>query len=199
MYAALLKPLMDRLFALLLLLALLPLLAVMVLFLLAYNRGRVFFTQQRPGMGGEPFTLIKFRTMTDERDGQGNLLPDAERITTVGSFLRKTSLDELPQLINILKGDMSFVGPRPLLMEYLPLYTEAQAGRHSVKPGITGLAQVKGRNQLSWNDKFAYDREYAENISFMLDLKIVLLTTMQVVKGNGVNQAEDVTMEKFKL
>src|SRR6185437_5083241 len=184
------KPLMDRLFALLLLLALLPLLAVMVLFLLAYNRGRVFFTQQRPGMGGEPFTLIKFRTMTDERDGQGNLLPDAERITTVGSFLRKTSLDELPQLINILKGDMSFVGPRPLLMEYLPLYTEAQAGRHSVKPGITGLAQVKGRNQLSWNDKFAYDREYAENISFMLDLKIVLLTTMQVVKGNGVNQAE---------
>ena len=150
-------------------------------------------------MGGEPFTLIKFCTMTDERDAQGNLLPDAERITTFGSFLRKTSLDELPQLINILKGNMSFVGPRPLLMEYLPLYTDTQASRHSVKPGITGLAQVKGRNLLSWNQKFAYDREYAENISFTLDLKIVLLTIIQVVKGSGVNQAEGVTMEKFKL
>ena len=199
MYTVWLKPLMDRLFALFLLLGLLPLLTVMALFLLVYNKGSVFFTQQRPGIGAEPFTLIKFCTMTNERDLQGNLLPDAERLTAFGSFLRKTSLDELPQLINILKGDMSFVGPRPLLMEYLPMYTEAQTQRHNVKPGITGLAQVKGRNLLNWSEKFAYDKEYAENVSFALDLKIVLLTVAQVVKGSGVNQAEGVTMEKFKL
>ncbi len=199
MYQLLIKPFLDKLFALLLLLALAPLLAAIALFLLFYIKRKVFFTQQRPGLNGEPFLLLKFRTMTDGFNENGELLPDNQRLYGFGRFLRKTSLDELPQLINILKGDMSFVGPRPLLMEYLPLYSDAQARRHKVRPGITGLAQVKGRNLLSWNEKFAYDKQYVENLSLILDLKIILLTFVKIIGGKGVNQSDGVTMEKFKL
>lgn len=158
----------------------------------------IFFKQQRPGLYGKPFYIYKFRTMTDDRDFQGNLLPDCLRLTFFGKFLRKYSLDELPQLINVLKGDISLVGPRPLLMEYLPLYNEEQFRRHEVRPGITGWAQVNGRNSVTWEDKFAMDVWYVDNRSFWQDMKILWLTLNKVVKSEGISHTGHVTMEKFR-
>ncbi|WP_350252693.1 sugar transferase [Bacillus halotolerans] len=157
----------------------------------------VFFKQVRPGLHGKPFTLYKFRTMTDERDSEGNLLPDAVRLTKTGRLIRKLSIDELPQLLNVLKGDLSLVGPRPLLMDYLPLYTKQQARRHEVKPGITGWAQVNGRNAISWEKKFELDVWYVDNRSLLLDLKILCLTVRKVLVSEGIQQTNHVTAERF--
>ncbi len=175
-----------------------PVLVVVMLLLAIANRGNIWFTQKRPGKNGKLFTVIKFKTMTDDRDESGNLLPDDQRLTAVGKFVRKTSLDEIPQLFNVLLGHMSFVGPRPLLMEYLPLYNAEQMRRHLVKPGITGWAQVNGRNTLSWQKKFAYDVWYVDNISFALDIKILFLTVIKVFKAEGISSESSLTMEKFR-
>jgi lipopolysaccharide/colanic/teichoic acid biosynthesis glycosyltransferase len=172
-------------------LIILPLLAIA-------NKGKVFFTQQRPGLNSKPFTLIKLKTMSDEKDQYGNLLPDELRLHGIGAFIRKTSLDEIPQMINVLKGDMSLVGPRPLLMDYLPLYTAEQAKRHDVKPGITGWAQVNGRNAISWEQKFAFDVWYVQHIGFMLDMKILIQTVFKVVNADGIAANGSVTMTKFE-
>jgi len=158
----------------------------------------VFFRQQRPGLNGKPFMMIKLRTMTDDRDTAGNLLPDAERLTQFGRFLRSSSLDELPELINVLKGEMSLVGPRPLLMEYLPLYSAEQARRHEVRPGITGWAQVNGRNAISWEEKFKLDVWYVDHQSLCLDLKILWLTLRKVFVREGISQEGQATMERFR-
>ena len=158
----------------------------------------VLFEQMRPGLNGAPFTVRKFRTMSDSRDAEGNLLPDAQRLSKFGRLLRKTSLDELPQLFNVLVGDMSFVGPRPLLMEYLPLYSEEQARRHNTRPGITGWAQVNGRNALSWEKKFELDVWYVDNISAILDIKILMMTVLKVLKSEGVSATRQATTEKFR-
>jgi lipopolysaccharide/colanic/teichoic acid biosynthesis glycosyltransferase len=175
-------------------------LPLVVLFcLIRYKLGRpVFFCQERPGFQGKPFSMIKFRSMTYECDPEGNLLPDSQRLTSFGQFLRTTSLDELPELWNVLKGDMSLVGPRPLLMEYLPLYNKFQARRHEVPPGITGLAQVNGRNAISWEEKFKLDVWYVDNRSLWLDLKILTLTFKKVIKREGIDAKGGVTMGKFK-
>lgn len=157
----------------------------------------VLFRQLRPGLKGNPFYCLKFRTMTDACDSAGNLLPDQQRITRLGTFLRRTSLDELPELWNVIRGDMSLVGPRPLRMEYLPLYSEEQARRHEVKPGITGWAQINGRNQISWEDKFALDVWYVDNHSFLLDIRILLLTLKKVIKREGINADSETPMPKF--
>ncbi|WP_416807283.1 sugar transferase [Bacillus safensis] len=184
--------------------ALTLLIAGSLLFLLIYGLIRwkigtpVVFRQKRPGLYGRPFMLYKFRTMTDERDEHGVLLPDHLRLTKIGALIRKLSLDELPQLVNVLKGELSLVGPRPLLMEYLPMYTEEQARRHLVKPGITGWAQVNGRNTLSWEEKFTYDLWYVEHQSFWLDMKILWMTLLKVMKTEGVQQPDHATAEKFK-
>jgi lipopolysaccharide/colanic/teichoic acid biosynthesis glycosyltransferase len=158
----------------------------------------LLFSQKRPGYKGKIFTIYKFRTMTDEKDAKGDLLPDAQRLGGVGRFIRSTSLDELPQLLNVLKGEMSFVGPRPLLVEYLELYDDEQKKRHDVKPGITGWAQVNGRNAISWEQKFAYDVWYVEHRSFWLDMKILWLTFEKVFQRSGINSDAHATMEKFK-
>ncbi|MCS0788039.1 sugar transferase [Cytobacillus firmus] len=158
----------------------------------------ILFKQERPGLNGKPFYLYKFRSMTEERNDKGHLLPDHIRLTSFGKFLRRYSLDELPQLINVIKGDLSLVGPRPLLMEYLPLYTPEQAKRHLVRPGITGWAQVNGRNALSWEEKFEHDVWYVNNRNLLLDLKILILTIKKVIKSEGVNQPGNATMESFK-
>eukprot|EP00747_Dinoflagellata_sp_TGD_P142535 gnl/TRDRNA2_/TRDRNA2_176255_c3_seq6.p2 gnl/TRDRNA2_/TRDRNA2_176255_c3~~gnl/TRDRNA2_/TRDRNA2_176255_c3_seq6.p2 ORF type:complete len:204 (-),score=17.15 gnl/TRDRNA2_/TRDRNA2_176255_c3_seq6:298-909(-) len=158
----------------------------------------ILFTQVRPGLGGKPFRMMKFRTMTDERDENGELLPDEVRLTKFGSFLRSTSLDELPELINVLRGDMSLVGPRPLLMEYLPLYSGRQYRRHEVRPGITGWAQINGRNALSWDEKFELDVWYVENRSLWLDIKILFLTVLKVVKRDGISHGGEATMPRFE-
>lgn len=157
----------------------------------------VFFRQQRPGLHGTPFSIWKFRTMTDARGPDGQLLPDEERLTRVGRFIRQTSLDELPQLLNVLKGEMSIVGPRPLLMRYLGRYSERQAHRHDMKPGITGLAQVNGRNTLSWSDKFEFDVKYIENFSLKLDAQILVQTVLKVVKREGISSTSHATMSEF--
>jgi lipopolysaccharide/colanic/teichoic acid biosynthesis glycosyltransferase len=157
----------------------------------------VLFAQVRPGRHGEPFRMYKFRTMTDARDAQGRLLPDSERLTPFGRWLRSSSLDELPELLNVLKGDMSLVGPRPLLMEYLPLYSPEQARRHEVKPGITGWAQINGRNAISWDDKFALDVWYVDNRSLLLDIRILALTVWKVVRREGISAAGEATMPRF--
>ena len=158
----------------------------------------VLFRQQRPGLYGQPFMMLKFRTMSDACDAAGNLLPDVERLTPFGRFLRSTSLDELPELINVLRGDMSLVGPRPLMMQYLPHYTPEQARRHIVKPGLTGWAQVNGRNGLSWEEKFAFDVWYVAHQSLWLDLKIIALTVLKIVKREGISQPGQATAEEFK-
>lgn len=170
---------------------------VIVMLLYVANQGKVWFKQDRPGKNGRIFTVIKFKTMSDEVDGQGHLLPDERRLTAIGKFIRNTSLDELPQLFNVLRGEMSFVGPRPLLVEYLPLYNAEQQRRHLVKPGITGWAQVNGRNTVSWPQKFTFDVWYVDHISFLLDIKILLLTVMKVFKAEGISSTTSVTMEKF--
>jgi lipopolysaccharide/colanic/teichoic acid biosynthesis glycosyltransferase len=175
-----------------------PLLLLLILLLTIANRGKVFFTQARPGKDEKIFRVIKFKTMNDRRDKSGKLLPDKERLTPIGKLIRSTSMDELPQLINVLKGDMSLVGPRPLLVSYLPLYNEFQKRRHEVRPGITGWTQVNGRNSLSWDEKFKLDVWYVDNISFMLDLKILWLTFVKVLKREGVNAADATTMKPFK-
>lgn len=169
-----------------------------VYLLLILSQNSAFFTQDRPGKNGKVFKLIKFKTMSDKRDAQGNLLPDAERLTKVGKWVRSTSLDELPQLINVLKGDMSLIGPRPLLIKYLPLYSETQKRRHEVKPGITGWAQVNGRNAISWDKKFEYDVWYVDHLSFLLDCKIVWRTIKKVIIREGISSDTSVTMEPFK-
>jgi lipopolysaccharide/colanic/teichoic acid biosynthesis glycosyltransferase len=179
------------------LLLLSPVLAVLAVLVRLKLGSPVLFRQQRSGLHGKPFTLVKFRSMTDRRDGQGNLLPDAERLTRFGRFLRASSLDELPELWNVLKGEMSLVGPRPLLMQYLPLYTPEQARRHEVRPGITGWAQVNGRNALSWEEKFALDVWYVDNQTLWLDLKIIFLTLLKIVKRDGINQPGAATMNPF--
>lgn len=175
-----------------------PVIAVVALFVRWKIGSPVLFKQPRPGLKGEVFHVYKFRTMTDARDVQGELLPDAVRLTSFGKVMRKLSLDELPQLWNVLKGDMSFVGPRPLLVEYLPLYNERQARRHDVRPGITGWAQVNGRNAISWEQKFEYDVWYVKNRSLWLDFKILLLTVKKVFVSEGISQEGQATMEKFR-
>lgn len=193
---------MKRLFDVFLILASLPFLFpvfVTVTVIVRVNLGApIFFTQSRPGKNAKPFKMIKFRTMTNERDMTGNLLPDNERLTPFGDFLRSSSLDELPGLLNVLKGDMSLVGPRPLLVEYLPLYSTEQSQRHNVRPGITGWAQVNGRNTISWEDKFKFDVWYVDNQSFFLDMKILFLTVKKVFIREGINANGEATMASFK-
>jgi lipopolysaccharide/colanic/teichoic acid biosynthesis glycosyltransferase len=192
------KRLFDLLMSLLLLLFLaLPLLLLWVLIRCKLG-SPVLFRQVRPGMHGEPFMMVKFRTMTDERDARGELLPDVKRLTALGRFLRATSLDELPELWNVLRGEMSLVGPRPLLMEYLPLYSSEQARRHEVRPGITGWAQVNGRNSVSWEERFKLDVWYVDNHSLWLDLRILWLTVRKVLVREGISAEGDATMPKFK-
>ena len=188
----------DFLLSFIALVAFSPLLLVLAILVRLLLGSPVLFRQTRPGLGGRPFRLIKFRTMTDGTDADGVLLPDSERLTAFGRMLRATSLDELPELWNVLKGDMSLVGPRPLLMEYLDLYTAEQARRHEVRPGITGWAQVNGRNALSWEDKFALDIWYVDNQSLWLDVKILFKTLVSVVRRDGVSQQGHVTMEPFR-
>lgn len=197
MYSLFFKRLIDVTAAVLVLIFFSPLF-IGVYLLLMLSQNSAFFTQDRPGKNGEVFKLIKFKTMSDKRDAQGNLLPDAERLTKVGKWVRSTSLDELPQLINVLKGDMSLIGPRPLLIKYLPLYSETQKRRHEVKPGITGWAQVNGRNAISWNKKFEYDVWYVDHLSFLLDCKIVWRTIKKVIIREGISSDTSVTMEPFK-
>lgn len=177
---------------------LLPLFIIITALLYIANQGKPFFVQQRPGKNGRIFWLVKFKTMNDRKDAAGNLLSDAERLTAVGRFIRKTSLDEIPQLINVIKGEMSLIGPRPLLVEYLPLYNNTQKRRHEVRPGITGWAQVNGRNAIGWKEKFELDVWYVDKMNFLLDCKIIIFTLMKVVKSEGVSQQGHVTMTKFE-
>lgn len=191
------KRLLDLIIVIPALIILAPVMAVIAL-LVRIKLGRgVIFRQRRPGLHGRPFMLLKFRTMTDARDAQGRLLPDAQRLTPFGRFLRSTSLDELPELFCVLRGEMSLVGPRPLLMQYLERYTPQQRRRHEVLPGITGLAQINGRNALSWEAKFAYDVQYVDHLSLWLDLKILALTLWKVIKREGINQPGHATAEEF--
>lgn len=192
------KRIVDFLCSLLLIVVLSPIFMMMMMIVRINLGSPIFFRQKRPGCYGKPFYIYKFRTMTDDRDEDGYLLPDEVRLTKTGKIIRKLSLDELPQLFNVLKGEMSFVGPRPLLMNYLSLYTEEQARRHEVRPGITGWAQVNGRNAISWEDKFKLDVWYVDNQSFWLDIKILFLTVLKVFKSEGINQDGQATMEKFK-
>src|SRR5690554_809527 len=189
---------MDIILSLIALIVLSPILLIVALLVRIKLGSPVIFKQERPGLNEKKFTLYKFRTMTDERDENGELLPNHIRLTKFGKFLRSTSLDELPELFNILKGDMSFIGPRPLLVEYLPLYNEHQKKRHNVRPGLSGLAQVNGRNELTWEEKFDYDVKYVENVSFLLDIKLIFKTIFKVFKREGINKSEQITMEKFK-
>jgi lipopolysaccharide/colanic/teichoic acid biosynthesis glycosyltransferase len=198
MYRIFFKRFIDFIIAVLGLLVLSPVFVLVTLGLFFANQGKPFFLQPRPGKNGKIFTIIKFKTMNDKKDAAGNLLSDAERLTKIGALVRKTSLDEIPQLLNVLKGDMSIIGPRPLLVEYLPLYNETQKRRHHVKPGITGWAQVNGRNAISWAQKFEYDVWYVKNITFVLDLKILVLTIKKVFVSEGISQKGEVTMEVFK-
>ena len=191
------KRMMDLLVAVSALAVLSPVLGLLALLVRWRLGSPLFFRQIRPGEGGRPFELVKFRTMTDERDGQGTLLPDADRLLLFGRFLRETSLDELPELWNVLKGEMSLVGPRPLLMEYVPRYSPEQARRHDVRPGITGWAQVNGRNAISWEEKFAMDVWYVDHVSFAMDIRILWRTVVQVIRREGVSAEGHATMPKF--
>ena len=198
MYRHIVKPFFDKLIALVVLIIALPVILLVMVLLAIANNGKVWFLQPRPGKNERIFRVIKFKTMTDKKDEHGNLLSDDKRLTSIGKFIRKTSLDELPQLINVLIGDMSIVGPRPLLVEYLPLYNNIQKRRHEVKPGITGWAQVNGRNAISWKQRFEYDIWYVDNQSFLFDLKILFLTIKKVFIAEGINSDTHVTMEKFR-
>lgn len=197
MYRLILKRFIDIMVALIGLLILLPIFVVVTICLFIANNGRPFFFQERPGLNEKIFKIIKFKTMNDRKADNGKLLPDADRLTVVGSFVRKTSLDEIPQLINVLKGDMSIIGPRPLRTYYLPRYNQTQKRRHEVRPGITGWAQVNGRNAISWTKKFELDVWYVDHISFGLDLKIILMTVMKVFKREGISKEGHVTTEAF--
>ena len=198
MYVHFVKRLIDFIIVFCVLMVIWPILLVISIWLYFANKGAgIFFTQERPGKCGKIFRVIKFKTMTDECDEGGNLLPDEKRLTKMGKFVRSTSIDELPQLINVLKGDMSLIGPRPLLPQYLPLYSEEQARRHEVRPGITGWAQVNGRNAISWTKKFELDVWYVDHCSFLLDLKILFLTIKKVFVREGISSDTSVTMEPF--
>ena len=198
MYNHILKRLLDIFFSLIALICLSPVLLVITIWLHFANKGAgAFFLQERPGKDAKIFKVIKFKTMTDERDKNGNLLPDAERLTKVGKFVRSTSIDELPQLINVLKGEMSLIGPRPLLVQYLPLYSPEQARRHEVRPGITGWAQCHGRNAISWTQKFEYDVWYVDHCSFAVDMRIICLTIRKVFIREGISGEGQATMEAF--
>lgn len=197
MYKKIIKRLLDIILSLIALVLTLPIILLTWVILYIQNNGKSFFFQERPGMNQKPFKIIKFKTMTDERDSYGNLLPDVQRITKFGGGVRKLSIDELPQLINVLKGDMSLVGPRPLLFKYIPLYSEEQLRRHEVRPGITGWAQINGRNSISWTEKFAKDIEYVDKVSFLFDLKILLLTVKKVLIREGINQSDARPMQPF--
>ncbi|BAY07124.1 sugar transferase [Calothrix sp. NIES-2098] len=197
-YSRLIKFVLDKVVAAIALILCLPVIVIVAIAIYYRMGSPVIFAQPRPGQNGRIFKFYKFRTMTNERDANGNLLPDAKRLTSFGKFLRKTSLDELPQLLNVLKGDMSFVGPRPLMVKYLDRYTPEQARRHEVKPGITGWAQVNGRNSISWQERFKLDIWYIDNWSWWLDLKILFLTVWKVLKKEGISHANhDTTMEEF--
>ena len=198
MYKKIIKRFLDFIIALIGLILILPLFVLVIVGLFFANHGKPFFFQLRPGKNGRLFKIIKFKTMNDKKDSEGNLLSDEYRLTKIGAFVRKTSLDEIPQLLNVLKGDMSLIGPRPLLPEYLPLYNESQRRRHEVKPGITGWAQVNGRNAISWQQKFEYDVWYVENVSFLLDLKILYQTIKKVFKREGITAENSVSAEAFK-
>ncbi|SDH45414.1 sugar transferase [Myroides phaeus] len=197
MYKHFFKRIFDFLAAFFGLLIFSPIFIIVMIGLVIANDGKPFFFQARPGKGGKIFKIVKFKTMNDKKDVDGNLLSDADRLTSIGSFVRKTSLDEMPQLINILKGDMSLIGPRPLLPQYLPLYNAEQARRHEVKPGITGWAQVNGRNAISWKRKFELDVYYVDHISFALDVKIFFLTIKKVFVREGISQEGQATAEAF--
>lgn len=196
-YRNFLKPYLDFFFALMGFIILSPVFIIIVILLFIANRGQSFFIQSRPGLHENIFKVIKFKTMNDKKDANGNLLSDADRLTGIGKFIRKTSLDEIPQLLNVIKGDMSLIGPRPLLVEYLPFYTEQQKRRHEVRPGITGWAQVNGRNTISWEKKFEYDVWYIDHVSFLLDIKILWMTMRKVFKREGISSTNEATMERF--
>jgi len=197
MYRMIFKRVIDFSLALLILLLASPFIILIILTLLLFHQGSIFFVQTRPGLNENCFDIYKFKTMNDKRDANGKLLGDEFRTTRMGKVLRKFSLDELPQLINVLKGEMSLIGPRPLLVDYLPLYNEEQKKRHTVRPGITGWAQVNGRNAISWQQRFEYDTWYVENISFALDLKIIWMSFIKVIKSEGVYTANNTSMEYF--
>jgi lipopolysaccharide/colanic/teichoic acid biosynthesis glycosyltransferase len=198
MYRDVFKPILDMVLSLILLIISSPILLFTFLLLLISNKGSVFFIQPRPGKYAKIFHLVKFKTMNDKKDTGGRLLPDADRLTGAGRFVRKVSFDELPQLFNVITGDMSLIGPRPWLIEYLPLYDDFQKRRHEVKPGITGWAQVNGRNALSWEKRFEYDVYYVDHVSFLLDVKIFILTIWNILSGRGISGEGSVTMEKFQ-
>ena len=199
MYKTILKPILDFLAAFIGLVVLSPIFVLVTLLLFIANQGKPFFFQLRPGKKGQIFKIVKFKTMNDKKGSNGELLSDEHRLTKVGSFVRKTSLDEIPQLINVLKGDMSIVGPRPLLTGYLHLYNDFQNRRHEVKPGITGWAQVNGRNAISWDKKFEYDVWYVDHLSFGLDIKVLFMTVLKVIKSDGINAADAATIEPFDI
>jgi lipopolysaccharide/colanic/teichoic acid biosynthesis glycosyltransferase len=198
MYQKIIKPLLDFSLAFIALLLLAPIFILVTFFLAIANNGKPFFIQTRPGKNEQLFNIIKFKTMNDKKDQNGNLLPDDKRLTTIGKIVRKTSLDEIPQLINVLKGEMSLIGPRPLLPEYLALYNSEQKKRHLVKPGITGWAQINGRNAISWEDKFKFDVWYVDNISFLTDINIIFKTIKKVLISEGISAEGNVTIGKFK-
>lgn len=197
MYQNNIKKILDFTLAVTVILVTSPLFILITILLTIINKGNPFFLQLRPGKHGQIFKVIKFKTMSDKKDDAGAILPDAERVTKIGKLIRNSSLDELPQLINVLKGDMSIIGPRPLLVQYLLMYNDFQKRRHEVKPGITGWAQVNGRNAISWNKKFELDVWYVDNISFGLDLKIIWRTILKIIESEGINQQGEVTMEFF--
>jgi len=197
MYRRFFKRLIDFFAALCGLILFSPIIGTIIVVLYSVNQGKVFFFQDRPGKNGKIFRIVKFKTMNDKKDSHGNLLPDLERLSKTGRFIRNTSLDEIPQLWNVLKGEMSIVGPRPLLIEYLPLYDKNQVRRHEVRPGITGLAQVNGRNAISWQQKFQWDVWYVNHLSFRLDAKIIYKTILKVFRSEGINAGQTITMEKF--
>jgi undecaprenyl phosphate N,N'-diacetylbacillosamine 1-phosphate transferase len=197
MYKNIIKPIFDFIFALVGLLFFMPVFILVYILLKFANHGDAFFFQLRPGKNGNIFKIIKFKTMSEAKDANGNLLSDGERLTKIGAFVRKTSLDEIPQLLNVLKGDMSLIGPRPLLTQYLHLYNDFQNRRHEVKPGITGWAQVNGRNAISWDKKFELDVWYVDHCSFFVDIKILFKTVLKVVKKEGINAADAATIEPF--
>lgn len=197
-YKLFVKPVLGFSAALIGLIVISPVFILITLLLSLSNHGTPFFIQKRPGKNGRIFKVIKFKTMNDRRDKDGNLLPDSMRLTKIGRIIRSTSLDELPQLLNVIKGDMSLIGPRPLLVEYLPLYSKEQARRHEVRPGMTGWAQVNGRNAISWEEKFRLDVWYVDNVSFLLDIKILFMTFLKVFKREGINSSDSATMEFFR-
>lgn len=198
MYKNIFKRMLDFTAALIGFIFLSPVFVLILIGLFFANQGKPFFFQSRPGKNEMLFNIIKFKTMNDKKDANGNLLSDSERLTKIGAFVRKTSLDEIPQLLNVIKGDMSLIGPRPLLIQYLPLYNDFQKQRHNIRPGITGWAQINGRNAISWSQKFEYDVWYVNNCSFLLDIKILFLTVKKVFISEGISQEGEVTMEVFK-